>query len=430
MRYIKAKKKIMAACIGFTAFSNMVCALEISTRGGIFTEYTNNSLRTPTDEVEELEYSIQAGVGLEGASNRYNGKLDYAFTSVYFDRNTFEDRTIVVGSSNLDLVVSPDRFLWQFEHFQDYQEISSRLADVPDNRDERSVIQTGPLFTFDLSPVDQIDLGGRYVETLFDQNSSGESERVVTNLRWLHRYSPIGSVTLIGSYYDVEFKNTDLKYDQVRLGLNFAGQLKNGTYVLEGGQIKIERDTGEETDGYYAVAELDLVYGSNAFNASYNRELTDTSLGLSLSTDFDLDFPSGDSNFDIVDIVESQRLQFDFRRTGVFSNADLGVRAYGEKEDYENRLNDETRLGTIGYASYRFSERVKSELEITYEEVDSDLLAGVNQDKEVELALVYSLNKTLNLRISTFYRQRDNDNEPLQEYESAGALVGLYYNSI
>ncbi|MGI9293728.1 MAG: hypothetical protein ACR2PS_07070, partial [Pseudomonadales bacterium] len=141
--------------------------------GGV--EYSNNANQNRNGGSSEIEE--RAGVGLtilEDGSNLYvDGQ--YTASAVNYSRDTSSNQTVVAGRSSFVWTPLPNRFSWSLDHQIEDSRRDSRQNDIPDNRETRNIVNTGPLFSLGISPVDVLSAGVTYSIVRFEDSEDSDS---------------------------------------------------------------------------------------------------------------------------------------------------------------------------------------------------------------------------------------------------------------
>ena len=393
------------------------------------TEYTDNAFDTSDDKEDEVEQIIGLDVALQRATRSMTLDVAYDINRREYLEDNFEGRTVLEGYGALLLGNLQDRFSWLIEHQQRFLQRDSTGTDNPDNRDERSIFITGPNVYLRLSPVDSLNGSLRYIETTFDDADESDSERIVADLRLLHQLNMLTSVYLFGSYADVDIDADSGDYERSIVALGVDREYRQGNISLAAGQTDLDRDVGDDVDGFFGRAIIRYTTSLHNFQFFYNHEITDSSIGLSLSgADYE-EFDDGDSNFDDTDIVTRTRYQVYYERIPKPGGLGVAVRLFSDEEDYEDQPRDQESVSARVYLRYPLSNNLESQLVLKYEETDflDQPALGEDEDYSAAFTLSHELTRVLWLRYRIGYEERENDVDASRDYESMIAYLGITY---
>lgn len=430
--FIRTRKTLLGLTVcSLTALTGSALAGQLVTNASFELHQSDNVLKGDNDKSSETEANTELGFAYTSISNRLVSTIGYQAVHREFKNNLLNDRTNITGSSLLQFDILPRRFIWVLEHNQDYNKVDSTLADTADNRDERSTVQTGPDLNFNITPVDMLTLRVRQINTDFDSLGEVDSERLFSNAMWVHRYSQLGSISLVASHSDVQFDAETNDYTQKRLGLGLDGQIKQGRYNIQVGGDSIDRNIGPDVNGSYIIGELNLEFGRNQLEFRVDRETTDSSIGLSLNDSFSGNFTSGDTNFNRLDVVERTRLQVFYQRALAVSESNMTFGIYQDEEDFDSLPNDQKRNGIEFGMNYSLTSRLSTGLEVRFQKTEFIGDRGLGEDKDfsVETSLSYDIGPSLSLRTGLSFEDRSNNINSRREYDEFSAFFGIYYTS-
>lgn len=392
-------------------------------------EYTDNARRTNEDEVEELTTSLGARVALSVAESRYTADALYSLERNYYENNVFSDNSTVVGSLALLGVVIPQRLDWIFNQTEEEVKTDSRLADTPDNREQRSVFSTGPRIYFNPTQIDTIQLSGTFRRTELEESDSNNSEVVSGLFSWGHELTELSEFNMTASVDEVSYTEIDdFEYTRESLSIGFSGERPQFLYSVSIGGNRISSDNEDDRTGANISLSISKEYSFSSFEFLVARSLTDTVNATGLEAEIVPDVGTEITDVNTISIVE----RTDALIAGDFSlipdRLTLGVSLANSKvtsEDEGGADQNTTRFDAgLNYFLTRDAELFAS---LSY--VDDEFLIEPTRNDNTYLLRVgsrYSFTNRLNCEVAIAHEQRDSDQESL-DFESSSLLLSLSY---
>ena len=391
--------------------------------------YTDNALNVDVGEASDLEYFARLNLAFRKDSRRWRAALDYQLSRIEYLENYLQGKTALTGESSFSLSTNPQRYAWSLDHQQAHTQVDSRAADIQSNRDVRSILSTGPDATLRLSPVDQLEGGLRYIETSFRDGLGVDSTRKGGSVLLHHQLSSSATVSLGATHLDANIDGFGVDYQRTQFTLGFNGKFRSGEYRLTLGDALIERDIGEDIDGTYAVLSLVYTGQSKTFGLLANHELTDSSVGLSLSTGLGGKFVNGDENFDKAGIVERTRFQLYYATVGTGDAFDYTLSVQADREDYVALAEDEESLSAALELKYVIAQNMDFKLGMSLMDLryTDQPLQGEDRIAKVVFALDHSIDEKLGFRYEVIASSRSNDIEFGRDYDKRLVAVSVRY---
>ncbi len=326
----------------------------------------------------------------------------------------------------------PDRFQWEVTHNRREALRDSREADVRNNREVRETFSTGPTFVARLSDVDNLVLDLRHFDVSYDDTEASDNTRKQGTITLNHQLSATRSISLGYEQMETDFDdsaNDDFEYD--RVFLTYAVETRTGDYSISLGTNEVKRDDGtSDTDTEGALARIQWRNDSapHAVSVTAVHELTDSALGLSGNSLLGDTFSPEDSNFDVIDTVERDSLQFDYSYAQLCDQCTLNVALSYEKEDYETELRDEDSWGIGLGLDYEITPALSATLAIGIAETDfTDDPANRNDDDDdLSLSLNWQLSNRLDVDFYLAQDERDSSVDS-EDYDELSGGVSFSY---
>ncbi len=385
-------------------------AIDTTVGIGVGITHSDNVTRSDDNPQSDVERELRLDLGVTGNTAQFDTELAYALSARDFKNNLQADDEVVDGNARILWTPLANRFSWELTNNVSDSVSNTRLADTPDNRQQRNIIATGPNFIFALSPVDRFNAELRYVDVKVEQvgndaaagqtQPGSDSERKVGRLRWTHRLSAVSDL-MVSTEYEAVAAATDVVYKRLLVG--YGARLRNGSYEIFVGANRVKPDFREEFDASTVQAAVTYDFGGHGFSITLVKELTDTSVGLGTNSLRDESFNPSDSNFGEFDIVERQRADITYQNTLICGGCSLRMSAFIDEQEYQDRPQDRNPLAQPG----------------------DQKLYGFT------LGLVYALTANIDLLANTRFEVSDFVDDPNGlEYETSERVLGVEYNVV
>ncbi|MGI9286193.1 MAG: hypothetical protein ACR2P1_12465 [Pseudomonadales bacterium] len=416
--------------------------------GGV--EYSDNANQNRNDGSSEIEERV--GVGLTILENLPNLYVDgqYTASAVNYGRDTSSNQTVVVGRSSLVWTPLPNRFSWSLDHQIEDSRRDSRQNDIPDNRETRNIVNTGPLFSLGISPVDVLSAGVTYSIVRFEDSEDSDSDRITGQLSWNHQLNATRSLGTTVQYADVKFDNdanditdndidglidngtndlTDNGEDDLEIYsafFTFATQLPNGQYNLQLGGNRVERSTGDDNDGVYFVLAYDNIFRGNPISITASRRLSDSSLGSGINAASGIGSRANDTNFDVADVVEITRVALSYSMFQFCQGCELGTELSYNKLDYDTEPRDEDSIRLTTRFRYALNNHWGVIGGLDYEHVEFTNNDAKDNNSSVTLGSDYQFSERFVVTLLATHERRDG-NEDDREFTGNRVTLSVVY---
>jgi hypothetical protein len=407
---------------------------ELAYGAGYVADYTSNIARTPTNENSEMIHSVLAGMAYQETTADINARVLAQADYRDYSRNSFSDESAFFFDGAGVVTIVPQQLNWTVE--DTYRQIARdvTVADVPTNRSNANVFNTGPDVFFRFTPLNTIVVGTRYGNVQLS-DSEWDHNRRGGYARWLYQSTPSTTWSLNLETLSVEFDDALTVYNYARRDgfFRFDFLPSRSRIVLDAGTSAIEREQSENIDG--TLVRLTWV-----------RELTsDSKFGLSLGQEFmDIgstllaglsDVTAGVPTLPPTGLVQEaanaevfyvRRGEFFYTRTGAAFSLDL--RGIARDLDYEavpqDREDRAMRLALTYHQSATSALTVFGDHAITtYLSLDrKDTAIGVGA------RLTHLLNRSLSLVVEG-RRNTRTSTDASAEFDENRILLALLYSS-
>jgi hypothetical protein len=400
---------------------------DLTLLGGARVEYHDNISRQADNEDSDVDRVARIDLGYQRDQDGLLVDLDYDAEYHDYLHDREEDETVLNGRANLVWELLPRQLDFVLNH-QVNQLLSDRQGvDVSGNRELRSVLTTGVDWTTAFSPVTSLIITPRYIDVRFEESDSADSQHGVLGAALRRQLSRVSSLTLSGSYSDVQFDDGLNDYRASVLMVTYATQLSRLSYEVGIGANQFDRDSGDDVDGYVVRMSARHASGASAWTAALVHELTDNAIGLS-GQELALDgFVADDGNFAQIDIVERTQLDLGFEHSfSAASSIVLGVGA--RNDDYDSTLQDEEGYYASAAWRYVLNSRWSFAASARYEETEfTDDPADLKyEDTLYSLTADYRFSSALTTQFAVIREERDASESDLS-YTDNIVLVSINY---
>lgn len=330
-----------ATVLCLAAMAPGVHALDVGLALSHTAEYTTNTARTESDEIEEWVNTpgIELTLAQEGASLDLDSA--YRLQRRIYERDLFDDETVLTGQTELLWRALPERLDFTVRNVRTESTERARVPNVEDNRQTVSTTEAGP--TLRLRPQSNAEVQVSYLYTdVRAEETDTDSHRHTGALRYVIELSPIRTLTFSASNIRVQFDNPIAPDLDVRLGeVTFDHRGNRVEYTLTGGYNETHRNQDRDTvDG--AVGELSVRWNATSetsLELAASRRIVDNSSSLTTGI---LDFgESVDEDSDLNEVfTETMGRVALASRLG---NNDVVLTVSAGDEDYEDALRDSER---------------------------------------------------------------------------------------
>jgi hypothetical protein len=391
--------------------SEAVWAVETRIVFGVNATQTDNSNLVEDNALDDSIYEANANVQVDARKDSYVVDLDYYGRARRYQDETQDDENLFTGRSFLRWNALQERLNWDVLHVRGDILRDARLANTANNREVRDVFVTGPDLVLRLSPVDSLVLRARYTDIGFELSTDSDNERKGGQLLWTHNLSRISDFAL-------DFRIDDAEYDAgqeqrfTQLALIYEARLRTGRYRIRIGYNEAESQGGMDFSGPLFQFNFVQEFGLSNIELYYQREFTDTSLGLIDGVisrdDFRLDEVVS-ANFTELDLLEQQSA-FIRVATPICRRCDLRTSINYNDVDYKTLLRDESSIGAV--LSFRYNLNRKLDVLLgaslsTNEYTDQQPL----REDDITIysaALDYRWSDTLRWRLAYRFEDRDS----------------------
>ena len=393
------------------------------------TEHSNNIGLDSTEERSDTRGDLGLSLGFEATHSRYTAVADYDFRRDYYRKDSFDETTTVEGSLSLNAMLLARRLSWYVSHSQENSKIDSRLRDTPDNREERSILSTGPRLFLYPSGRDTVTLSAGYSEVDLEENRQNNSERTSASADWTRLMTRTSNLGLNARTEQVAFvEREDLDYDRHSLSVSLSGENNLFDYLVSLGGNQVEPEEGDSLDGAFAQIELTRTQGVSNYSLDASRQLTDTVFG-----DGEIDVSTGvgaitEPNVGEIGIIERTEVGLSLSRPTFDGRLDTSYRAtYGRDKGKDEVTTDQTSYQLL--ADFRFELSGELEPFLTLEATRIEFEEGESREDD-NLRVATGLAYLPSPRAEVVFRvahEENSSNLEENEYDELSAAISFTY---
>jgi len=252
-------------------------AADIAGSVGYQMEYSDNIRLAPNNEEEEWTNVLTVGASLLENSASLDAKIQAQASYRDYRDDIYSDESVFGLGANILWKISPDRFSWVVEDYLTQTSVLSLGVDTPANRQKFNVFSTGPDLKAQLSPVQSLQFGARYTRNTYETTDL-DNTRHTGELSWVHRASPVTTLSLNYNAQTVRYDDTAVNtdFDRQDTFLQIENRLSRNILVLSAGTTSIQQDFVPDEEGSLGrFSWTRIVSPVSTFNLSVASELSD-----------------------------------------------------------------------------------------------------------------------------------------------------------
>lgn len=145
-------------------------ASEYITKIGLNVEHTNNSgLSSKSQAHHDVKVEPSLVIDYRIGSGNFQSNLNYSATRIDYTKNTFADRSDVLGSGTFLWKIFDRSLVWNLSQNRRRLKIDSLLGNDPSNQTNRNILQTGPRLSIGFGRNNTFAVDASYVESSFSR---------------------------------------------------------------------------------------------------------------------------------------------------------------------------------------------------------------------------------------------------------------------
>jgi hypothetical protein len=371
VNYLKQKRSKLCLIAALTTFSCSLQAHELTTTISLDFEVSNNSrLVHGRDKVSDSLTTPALNIDYKLMFTNLAATIRYSLSRREYRDDTFDDRNDVLGEGTFRWTILTDKLFWNFYQNSNRLTIDTGIADSENNRTQRNVMQTGPEMKLKFGRNSFLTFNIDFVESSFDRGNLTRSNQAMFGARYQQGIGARTQVGFSGQYSDVKFDDKILDYTNERLGIDISGTGRRFQYELSFGPNTIRRNSGDSVSGAFLSFKASISSPNTTWGLSANRQLTDSSTGLTLNSNVANGLNNGDANFDSKDVVERSRAELSYQYKIVPDRITLGFNVFFDRQDFKILPRDREIRGANLDFTYRFTNNLSSTYRYEWEYQD------------------------------------------------------------
>lgn len=392
-----------------------------SLSGGIENRYSDNARRAESNEKSDLETRVNLSFQHLSDPGQCSSSVDIGLGYGYWHQDAYDPEVYTNGTLQGQCELARG-LVWQASDTISQVTRDNRETNTPDNLTRKNVFRTGPVYTLQLTQIDQLQFSAAYENTAFEEQEEPDSERVTGTIAYNHSFSQTLQGGLSVSAERIEL-DTDEELDRESAVVTFnkvwATTQVNGS--LGANRLETRRGSQEvSSDGVTGTFNLVReINPSSEFTLHANRQLTDQTSTLGIQFQ--------DFNFNL---TESSAVEVTAVRAGYNSRFSDGsafrVELSSSRSDYVQTGDREERSGIDLRYSRPVTELLSWFADAFYEHQRFEDEDAKDDVAQLSLGLDYQLSTRMDIRSAIGHQQKTSD-IVAREYEENWVAVSLNY---
>jgi hypothetical protein len=251
-------------------YSMQSVALETSFSMGLRAEHTDNSLKSEANQQSDFEQSIDASLGATHRGKSIEADVDYQIARVDYDKDTQRSSTITDGGASISYEQIEEVLIWRLANTQRSVIRDKQLADIQDNRDQRSITDAELSYSLRPSAGDSLTTTVSYADIRYDNGDQQDSDRAGLGLVWSRTLSAVDSFSVNLLYNDVGFEGLN-GYEYYSSSLGYQADLSKLNYRISVGYNE-QRGENDNFYGGLVDAEFNYLNGGSVWSIGLLQE--------------------------------------------------------------------------------------------------------------------------------------------------------------
>lgn len=406
---------------------------EVTWNGSIGAEkrFSDNPRLLSVDERTDTTNVLNATFSISVLESLYQLSADYSYDKEDWQHDTFDTNSNLQGTLQGNAVIVPARLNWMLYHNQTLARTESQLPDTPDNREERTVIATGPSLVQVISNRSRVELSSLYSEVQLEESSRNDSHRVANSVNWFYLLSDTASFSINFSRENAIFDSLKLaNYSRESSFIQLTGSRPLFDYGVSLGANKVMPRLGDDQSGKYADLFLAKSFSSSSVSLTLTKELTDSIFGSGQVDSGPGSTPVDSlSNLTDIEIIERDTVQFSFSSEIVPDRLQMGLNvSYQRDRSEESGGINQQNITTLLTTSYALNPNTSFINEIEWGEETFKDVSPTREDvlKRMMLGVNYSISPRVSSSFEIQYRELDSDVVG-SDYDEFSSLIRLDY---
>lgn len=392
-----------------------------SLSGGVDNRFSDNARRTESNEQSDLETRVNLNFQHLSDPGQCTSSVDMGLGYGYWHDDAFDSEVYTNGTLQGQCELARG-LVWQASDSISQVTKDNRQASTQENLTRKNVFRTGPVYTLQLSQVDQMQFSTAYENTQFEDSEDPDSERLSAAVAYNHTFSETLQGGLSVSAERTEL-DTDEELDRESAVVTFNKVWATTRVSGALGANRLETRLGSQevsSDGVTGTFNLVReINPTSEFTLHANRQLTDQTSTLGLQFE--------DFNFNL---TESTAVEVTVVKVGYntrFSDGSaFSAELASSRSDYVETGNREDQSGIDLRYSRPVTELLSWFTDAAYEHRRFEDEGTEDDLAQLSVGLDYSLSARMDIR-SAIGRQQKTSEVPSREYEENWVAVSLNY---
>lgn len=414
--------RLILASVLMTA-STAVSALQANGSIGLDARYTDNVALAPTNESDDLITTARASANVTESEGPLTGDASAVLRYLDYMDNSFGNQTYFSLDSNARLSQLNNRLVWSVSDYFTQTSIDNLASNTPDNSQDTNAFNLSVTSIIPVADRHRISVTPSFSDFYYD-SSPNDNQQLGIAASWAYDLDPAISLSLNGSFRDVDYEDDTSSPDNENISMNIAMAVSRARsqYNVSLGATKVKRDLGGDTDGTTGTISWRYDFtGRSSLFVRASSDITDTSYAF-LSSSIDPNTGSIGNIQTSSDVVRNSVFRIAYDRTGSDVNASIWTEL--RDLDYEVLMLDREVQEVGADISYRFTSQVTGSVRGSYIRTED-----ATNDYEVALLggmLNYRLSRKLTASVGMQLQTKDST-DPVTEYDALSVSAGIGY---
>lgn len=389
---------------------------------------SDNATKINTQGVSERQDEYQLWLAADYEAPFLLAEVDYLASERHFAKESQEDQSYLDGNSSLyigkmtlpaDLLIKHSRRILLQEPDQ---------LQITNNLDERDIISVIPTLRASLGEVDILSLSADYTDVHYAKNELRDSSRSGGSLRWMHWFSNVDTLQLVGQRTEIEFDaQPQADYTYQNTFLAYTTKLRSLSYSLQAGYNRSENEIQGEFDAPSYAVNMDYQKGAHKLTLLATQQITDSSMGDGNTNSID-SIPGSDGSSEI---HRFERILVEARWTSsmLCVRCNIYLMFRNMDDDYIT-INESATQTTAGMGfSYQFSRALQLALdtENSRRKFEENIISNSYEVRRISMNLTYKMSNHLQAVLIGWQEDRENS-EAQEGYTENYMGMGLAYH--
>ncbi len=417
---------LASAMASLSLLTSPAYALDFSGEASVGLENTDNSLRTRTNEQDELIVSAGVSGRLQENTGAFTSDISASVFQDHYTEDTFGDETNFNLRGMANWAIVRDRVDLIVQDFYQQRDINSLASSTPNNTQDTNVFSISPVMRFALANRHQLTVTPAFRDFYYEETIE-DNQQLALQADWLYLLNRTMNVGAGVNFAETDYEDNALSDHTITSPyVIVSGERAKFDYRLNVGTTEIDRDTLPDEDG--SMADLFVSYGKtdrSRITLRLASILTDAS-----SNQFDSLTAIENGDFDNEQITsdvlrnEVMRLQYNLNQDRLSSSAWVELRDLDYKVD--NSLDREVQEFGINL-TYNLSSLMSASFRAVSRDTDVTLTNRNDDAMLLGVGMGYRLSRQLRTSLDINYYDEESSTLAGSEYEETSIVWRLAY---